>query len=204
MGPFPISNGYSYILLAIDYVSRWVEARATRTNDAKIVVDFLKSNIFYRFGVPKDLISDQGTHFCNRAMSFLLEKYGVVHKIATPYHPQTNDQVEVFNREIKKILQKMKCNIAYEQVGKERTLQLQELEELRLEAYENSQIYKQMVKQFHDNQILRKEFTVGQKSELQTGYIIENKIEYKGEKFRVSRESAFHDDRLGRTVMVHY
>ncbi|RDX91290.1 gag-pol, partial [Mucuna pruriens] len=87
MGPFPISNGYSYILLAVDYVSRWVEAIATKTNDAKVVVDFLKSNIFYKFGVPKALISDQESHFCNRAMSSLLEMYGMVHRIATTYHP---------------------------------------------------------------------------------------------------------------------
>ncbi|RDX86788.1 hypothetical protein CR513_31831, partial [Mucuna pruriens] len=59
MRPFPISNGYSYILLAIDYVSRWVEAIATKTNDAKVVVDFLKSNIICRFGESKALISDQ-------------------------------------------------------------------------------------------------------------------------------------------------
>ncbi|RDX64534.1 gag-pol, partial [Mucuna pruriens] len=107
MGPFLVSNGYSYILLAIDYVSRWVEAIATKTNYAKVVVDFLKSNIFCRFGVPKELISDQGSHFCNRAMSSLLHKYGVVHRIAIAYHPQTNGQVEAFNREIKKMLQKM-------------------------------------------------------------------------------------------------
>ncbi|RDY04006.1 gag-pol, partial [Mucuna pruriens] len=88
MGPFPISNGYSYILLVVDYVSRWVEATTTRTNDAKVVVDFLK------FGVPKALISDQGTHLCNVAMSSLLEKYGVLHRIATSYHPQTNSQAE--------------------------------------------------------------------------------------------------------------
>ncbi|RDY02364.1 pol, partial [Mucuna pruriens] len=104
MGPFPISNGYSYILLAVDYVSRWVEAFPTRTNHAKVVVDFLKSNIFYRFGVPKALISDQGSHFCNRAMASLLQKYGVAHKIATTYHPQTNGQAKVFNREIKHTL----------------------------------------------------------------------------------------------------
>ncbi|RDX80262.1 gag-pol, partial [Mucuna pruriens] len=74
MGPFPVSNGYSYILLVVDYVSRWVEAIATKTNDSKVVVDFLKSNIFCRFGVPKALISDQGSHFYNRAMSSLLHK----------------------------------------------------------------------------------------------------------------------------------
>ncbi|RDX72198.1 Tf2-9, partial [Mucuna pruriens] len=83
MGPFPVSNGYSYILLAVDYVSRWVEATTTKTNDTKVVVDFLKSNIFCWFGVPKALISDQGSHFYNRAMSSSLHKYGMVHRIAT-------------------------------------------------------------------------------------------------------------------------
>ncbi|RDX79741.1 hypothetical protein CR513_39800, partial [Mucuna pruriens] len=67
IGPFPVFNGHSYILLAIDY------AIATKTNNAKVVVEFLKSNIFYRFGVPKPLISDQRSHFCNRAMSSLLD-----------------------------------------------------------------------------------------------------------------------------------
>ncbi|RDX71068.1 hypothetical protein CR513_49622, partial [Mucuna pruriens] len=60
-----------------------------------------------KFSVPKALINDQGTHFCNHAMATLLEKYGVVHQVATAFHPQTNDQAEVFNREIKKLLQKM-------------------------------------------------------------------------------------------------
>ncbi|RDY06219.1 gag-pol, partial [Mucuna pruriens] len=103
MGPFPVSNGYSYILLAVDYVSRWVEAIATKTNDAKVVVDLLKSNIFYRFDVLKVLISDQGNHFCNRAMSSLLHMYGVVHRIATTYHPRPMAKL----KEIKKTLQKI-------------------------------------------------------------------------------------------------
>ncbi|RDX84684.1 putative mitochondrial protein, partial [Mucuna pruriens] len=87
MGPFQVSNGYSYILLAVDYVLRWVEAIVTKSSDAKVVVDFLKSNIFCRFGVPKALISDQGNHFYDRAMSSLLHKYGVVHRVATTDHP---------------------------------------------------------------------------------------------------------------------
>ncbi|RDY01706.1 Tf2-6, partial [Mucuna pruriens] len=95
MVPFPVSNGYAYILLVVDYISRWVKVIATKTNDAKVVVDFLKSNIFCWFGVPKVLISDQGSYFCNRAMSSLIHKC------------RTNDQAEVFNKEIKKTLQNM-------------------------------------------------------------------------------------------------
>ncbi|RDY10726.1 Retrovirus-related Pol polyprotein, partial [Mucuna pruriens] len=107
MGTFQVFSGYSYILLVVNYVSRWVEAIATKTNDTKVVMDFLKSNIFCQFGVNKSLISDQGSHFCNRAMSSLLDKYRVVHQITTAYQPQTNGLAEVFNREIKKTLQKM-------------------------------------------------------------------------------------------------
>ena len=80
MGPLPVSYGFVYILLAVDYVSKWVEAKATRTNDAKVVVDFVRSNMFCRFGVPRAIVSDQGTHFCNRSMYALLKKYGVVHR----------------------------------------------------------------------------------------------------------------------------
>ncbi|CAJ2645795.1 unnamed protein product [Trifolium pratense] len=106
MGPFPSSYSKMYILMAVDYVSKWVEAIATQTNDAQVVVSFLKKNIFSRFGVPRALISDEGTHFLNRKMEALLRKYNVHHRIATPYHPQTSGQVEVSNRQIKQILEK--------------------------------------------------------------------------------------------------
>ena len=106
MGPFPSSKGFLYILLAVDYVSKWVEARATRTNDSKVVADFLKTNIFCRFGVPRALITDGGSHFCNKTIEALLKKYGVTHKVSTPYHPQTSGMAEVSNREIKQILEK--------------------------------------------------------------------------------------------------
>ena len=107
MGPFPNSFGYSYILLAVDYVSKWVEAKATRLDNAKTVIDFVKAHIFVRFGVPKAIISDRGTHFCNKAMEGLLKKYGVTHRVSTAYHPQTNGQAEVSNKEVKLILEKI-------------------------------------------------------------------------------------------------
>ncbi|RVX01139.1 Retrovirus-related Pol polyprotein from transposon 17.6 [Vitis vinifera] len=107
MGPFPMSFGHSYILVGVDYVSKWVEAIPCRSNDHKVVLKFLKDNIFARFGVHKAIISDGGTHFCNKPFETLLPKYGVKHKVATPYHPQTSGQVELANREIKNILMKV-------------------------------------------------------------------------------------------------
>ena len=100
MGPFVSSHGMKYILVAVDYVSKWVEAIALATNEGKSVTAFLKKNIFSRFGTPRAIISDGGSHFCNRLFKGLLEKYGVRHNVATPYHPQTSGQVEVSNREI--------------------------------------------------------------------------------------------------------
>ncbi|CAN6573232.1 unnamed protein product [Malus baccata var. baccata] len=84
---------------------KWVEAKATRTNNSKVVADFVKTNIFSRFGMPRVLISDGGSHFCNRTIEALLKKYHVTHKVSTPYHPQTNGQAEVSNHEIKQILE---------------------------------------------------------------------------------------------------
>src|ERR1044071_9590542 len=77
MGPLPNSCGNVYILLAVDYVSKWVEAKATKTDDYKTVVDFLRTRIFSRFGIPKAIVSDRGTHFCNRTIAALLKKYHV-------------------------------------------------------------------------------------------------------------------------------
>ena len=106
MGPFPSSFGFQYILLAVDYVSKWVEAKTTRTNDSKVVAGFLRTNIFCRFGIPRVMISDGGSHFYNRTIEALMTKYGVTHKVSTPYHPQTNGLAEVSNRQIKGILEK--------------------------------------------------------------------------------------------------
>uniref|UniRef100_A0A803R2M6 Integrase catalytic domain-containing protein n=2 Tax=Magnoliopsida TaxID=3398 RepID=A0A803R2M6_CANSA len=106
MGPFPSSFSNLYILLAVDYVSKWVEAAATPANDGKTVLRFLQKNIFTRFGTPRAIISDEGSHFCNKQFEALLSRYGVRHRTALPYHPQSNGQAEISNREIKMILEK--------------------------------------------------------------------------------------------------
>ncbi|GKA74562.1 reverse transcriptase domain-containing protein [Tanacetum coccineum] len=105
MGPFHSSNGNKYVLVAIDYMSKLVEAQSFPTNDARNVVNFLKK-LFVRFGIPKALISDMGTHFCNYQMEREMKRYGVIHRFSIAYHPQTNGQVENTNRAIKRILEK--------------------------------------------------------------------------------------------------
>jgi hypothetical protein len=83
MGPFSNSYGYFYILVAVDYVSKWVEAIACKSNDHKVVLQFLKNNVFARFGTPRAIISDGGKHLCNRFFEQLMKKYGITHKMAS-------------------------------------------------------------------------------------------------------------------------
>ncbi|GKE65793.1 reverse transcriptase domain-containing protein [Tanacetum coccineum] len=183
MGPFPSSRGNKYILVAVDYLSKWV-------------------------GTPRVIISDHGTHFCNDQFSKVMLKYGVTHHLVTAYHPQTSGQVEVFNHGLKRILKRtvgenraswsdklddalwtfrtayktpigctlfklvygntchlpiklehkaywalMHANFDLKTAGDHRKVQLKELNELRDQAYENSLIYKEKTKKIHDSKI---------------------------------------------------
>ncbi|GJV46950.1 reverse transcriptase domain-containing protein [Tanacetum coccineum] len=89
----------------VDYVSKWDEAQPLPTNDARVVITFLKK-LLCHFGMPKALISDRDTHFCNKIMERTMKRYGVNHRFSTSYHPQTSGQVENTNRALKRILEK--------------------------------------------------------------------------------------------------
>ncbi|GKA95539.1 reverse transcriptase domain-containing protein [Tanacetum coccineum] len=105
MRPFLKSQKFEYILVAVDYVSKWAEAQALPTNDARVVVTFLKK-LFCHFGMPKALISDRGTQFCDKIIGKTIKRYGVNHRFSTSYHPQTSSQVENMNIAFKRILEK--------------------------------------------------------------------------------------------------
>ncbi|GJR23226.1 reverse transcriptase domain-containing protein [Tanacetum coccineum] len=194
------------------------EAQALPTNDARVVIRFLR-RLFARFRVPKALISDQGTHFCNSQLEKALQKYGVTYKLSIAYHPQTNGQTEVTNRAIKRILERSvgynlknwlekfddalwafrtayktptgctlfklvygkachlpveiehkaywalkQCNMDLTAAAKNRFMELNELMELRDEAYENTRIYKERTKRWHDSRLRGdKDFKAGDK-----------------------------------------
>ena len=106
MGPFPSSLGNLYILLAVDYVSKWVEAIACPRNDASTVVGFIQRNILSRFGAPRTIISDEGSHFANKVFAKIMSRYGIRHVMGLTYHPQSNGQANISSREKKKILEK--------------------------------------------------------------------------------------------------
>ncbi|GJV73503.1 reverse transcriptase domain-containing protein, partial [Tanacetum coccineum] len=215
MGPFPSSRGNKYILVAVDYLSKWVEAKALPTNDARVVCKFLKT-LFSRFGASRAIISDCGTHFCNDQFTKVMLKYGFTHRLSTVYHPQTSGQVEVSNHGLKRILERTvgenraswsdklddalwafrtayktpigctpyklvygkACHLPIElehkaywalkhtnfdvqTAGDHRKVQLNELNELRDQAYENSLIYKEKTKRIHDAKIKNRVFNVG-------------------------------------------
>nr|GFB59654.1 hypothetical protein [Tanacetum cinerariifolium] len=121
----------------------------------------LLKSLFARFKTPRAIISDRGTHFYNDKFAKVMSKYGVTHRLATAYHPQTSGQVEVSNQKHKAYWALKHVNFYLKIAGDHRKLQLNELNELRDQAYENYLIYKEKKKKLHDSKIKNRIFNVG-------------------------------------------
>ncbi|GKA52367.1 reverse transcriptase domain-containing protein [Tanacetum coccineum] len=183
IGPFPSSRGNKYILVAVDYLSKWVEAKTLPTNDARVIVKFLKS-LFAQFGTPRAIISDRGTHFCNDKFAKVMSK--TVGENRASWSDRLDDALWAFCTAYKtpigctpyKLVYGKSCHLPIElehraywalkyanfdlkTAGDHRKLQLNELNELLDQAYENSLIYKERTKKLHDSKIKNRIFNVG-------------------------------------------
>jgi transposase InsO family protein len=201
----------------VDYVSKWVEAMPCRKASTEESITMIKNVIFPRFGTPRILISDGGTHFTGKNFKKCLSKLGIEHRVSTAYHPQTNGQAETSNRQLKSILNKTiekggkdwsmkldgafwayrtafktplgmtpyqflygktchllvelehkaylaikEMNLNLDAVVVKRRIQISELEEMRLQVYENASIYKERMKRLYHKK-LKKKFKEGDK-----------------------------------------
>ncbi|GKA61180.1 reverse transcriptase domain-containing protein [Tanacetum coccineum] len=169
---YEVVSVYLHILVAVDYVSKWSKAQALPTNDARVVITFLKK-LFCRFGIPKALISDKGTHFCNKIMESTTKR--ILEKIVKDNHAiwlrKLNDALWAFRIAYKtptgttpyKLIYGKNYHLPFEiehraywvlkncnpyliTAGEKRMFQLHELDELRHQAYENSRLYKARTK----------------------------------------------------------
>jgi transposase InsO family protein len=106
MGPFVNSNGCERILVIVDYVSKWVEAIPCQKASTEEAIQMIKTVIFPRYGVPRILISDGGSHFIGKDFKRCLAKLGIEHRVSTAYHPEINGQAETSKKQLKGILMK--------------------------------------------------------------------------------------------------
>nr|GEV62407.1 reverse transcriptase domain-containing protein [Tanacetum cinerariifolium] len=170
IGPFSSSSGNKYILVAVDYLSKWVEAKALLTNDAQVVYKFLK-NLFTRFGTPRAIISDQGMHFLGENRASWSDKlddacwaFQTAYKTpigCTPYKLVYGKACHLpIELENKAYWALKHANFDLQTVGDHKKVQLNEL---RDQTYENSLIYKEKTKRLHDSKIKDRVFNIGDK-----------------------------------------
>jgi hypothetical protein len=217
IGPInPPSNQKVYILVCTEYMTKWVEAKALHRETEEAVIKFLFTDIFTRFGMPRELVTDGGPPFSSHGFKATLQKYHIQQRMTTPYHPQANGQVESTNKFIESILTKtvkesrkdwsnrllealwayrttwrnttgfspyelvyeksvvfpvefeiktlrtaLSANLDLTDAQTARLQQLNELEEKRLDAIQQTTVIQQQISQWHDKNIKNKQFQKG-------------------------------------------
>jgi hypothetical protein len=108
VGPLPrTEKGNKYIVVAMDYFTKWPEAKPIKEATAKEVSTFIFEDIICRHGCPQRILTDRGSHFNNQLVKILTEKFNIKHGFSTPYHPKTNGLVERFNKTLCEALAKL-------------------------------------------------------------------------------------------------
>nr|GEV02879.1 hypothetical protein [Tanacetum cinerariifolium] len=193
MGPFPSSRGNKYILVAIDYLSKWVEAKALPTNDARVVIKFLKS-LFARFGTPRAIISDRGENcaFWSDKLDDALWAFRTTFKTpigCTPYKLVYRKACHLpIELEHKAYWALKHCNFDLRTSSDHQKVQLNELNELRDQAYDNYLIYKEKTKKIHDSKIKNLIFNIGNE------YVKSRQIKGKKDKTEDGNEKSVKDE----------
>ncbi|XP_055824446.1 uncharacterized protein LOC129892969 [Solanum dulcamara] len=172
------SNKHRFILVAIDYFTKWVEEASYKSVTKKVVADFVHNNLICRFGMPDSIITDNGANFNSHLMEEICEQFKINHQNSTVYHPQMNEAVEAANKNIKKILRKMIDNHREVEIPSLRIIQEAELsnadwvrdriehlaltDEKRITVVYHGQLYQQRMIRAFNNRVRPKTFEVGQ------------------------------------------
>ncbi|XP_015161420.1 uncharacterized protein K02A2.6-like [Solanum tuberosum] len=197
------SNGHKFILVAIDYFTKWVEAASYKSVTKKVVADFVRNNLICRFGVPESIITDNGANLNSHLMKEICEQFKITHRNSTAYRPQMNGAVEAANKNIKKILRKMidnrrvygteavipaeveipslriiqEAELSDAEWVRKRIYQLTLIDEKRMVVVCHGQLYRQrMIRAFH-KKVRARIFEIGQ---LVLKRIFPHQDEYKG------------------------
>ncbi|XP_015086867.1 uncharacterized protein K02A2.6-like [Solanum pennellii] len=198
------SNGHRFILVAIDYSTKWVEAPSYKSVTKKVVTNFVRNNLICRFGLLESINTDNGVNLNSHLMRDICEQFKITHRNSTGYHPQMNGAIEAANKNIKKILRIMIYNhlcwhelLLYDLLGYRTTVRtstgatpyllLTLIDEKRMVAVCHGQLYRQrMIRALH-KRVRVKNFEIGQ---LVLKGIFTHQDEYKG-KFALNWQGTY-------------
>eukprot|EP00253_Pinus_taeda_P024745 PITA_24745 len=171
-----LAGGHAYIILVVDYFTKWAEAMPTFSADGKIAAIFVFNHIIARFGVPQAIITDHGSHFRNIMMTELIDQLGLRHDTSTPYYPQANGLVEAINKVLVTMIRRIivlpiECEIPSLQIAiellpatseqKKRLLYLAQLDENRCDVALAIETQTKRIKAQYDHNVTPRNFSEG-------------------------------------------
>eukprot|EP00253_Pinus_taeda_P012112 PITA_12112 len=159
----PPSKQRSYIIVCTDYLTKWAKTKEIKAATEEKVAEFLRENIFYKFGYPRDLVTDQGSQFTSNLIEDLLAHHKIKHRASTPYHPQANGKKALLSIEFEyntlRVAAQLDLDLSHAQ--RERLLQLNGLDEHRMQALLHSEVVQLQRNIWHDRHLNEMQFQPG-------------------------------------------